>query len=292
MARLALGTAAFGMAYGVARKSEAAVPLDEVRKILTLAREAKLDTLDTAMSYGASEETLGKVGLDGWRVVTKIGCVPNGTNDPSAWVESQVRGSLDRLGVEQLHGLLLHDVSQLVGREGPEVARALLRLVDIGLVAKVGVSIYGPEPLERICEILKPDLVQLPFNALDRRIEVSGWADRLMRLGAEVHVRSVFLQGLLLIPPEARPAIFDWWAPIWQAWAEWQNHTDLSARELCLALALSRPWVHSVLVGVEDANQLAQLISVPLVVPEDPPAVLAQGVTDTSLVDPFNWNTL
>ena len=288
--KLALGSAVFGMAYGIARSSDAAVAPDEVRRILFTGRAAGLDVLDPAMAYGNSEPVLGQAGLDGWRVVSKIGQVPEDDVELASWLEDSVRKSLTRLGIVQLHAFLLHDVRQLLGSNGQRIAKALLRLVEIGLVGRIGVSIYGPDQLERICEVIRPGLVQVPFNPLDRRIETSGWADRLSSMGTEIHVRSVFLQGVLLMPPHVRLARFAKWAPVWDAWDEWQNRSQLSARDLCLSLSLSRPWVHKVIVGVENAGQLEQLLAAPNNAPIAPPDLLTSGIADTQLIDPFNWS--
>jgi len=290
VAKLALGSAAFGMAYGIARSRDAAVEPKEVRRILLTGRAAGLDMIDTAVAYGDAEQVLGQVGLEGWRIVSKIGQVPQDAVDLASWVEGSVRNSLNRLGIGQLHALLLHDVSQLLGQNGQRIAQALRRLVDIGLVTRIGVSIYGPDQLERICQVIEPGLVQVPFNPLDRRIETSGWADRLSSMGTEIHVRSVFLQGAMLMPRDARLARFAKWAPVWDAWDEWQNRSKLSARDLCLSLSLSRPWAHNVIVGVENAVQLEQLIAAPHKTPIAPPDLLTYGVTDTRLIDPFNWS--
>lgn len=75
--RLALGTAQFGMRYGVANRV-GQVPAGEARRILERARTAGMDTLDTAAAYGASETLLGSVGVADWIVVTKLPPCPRG----------------------------------------------------------------------------------------------------------------------------------------------------------------------------------------------------------------------
>lgn len=102
--RLALGTVQFGLAYGVANRvgqpSE-----DSAAAIVAAARRAGIDTLDTAIAYGDSERRLGEIGVDGWRVVTKLPPMPAGTSDVGEWVRRSVDGSLARLGVTRAMGL-------------------------------------------------------------------------------------------------------------------------------------------------------------------------------------------
>jgi len=98
--RLALGTVQFGLDYGVANQA-GKVRFEEARNILKLATEHSIDTLDTAIAYGDSESTLGQAGVSNWKVVTKLSAVPDNCNDIAGWVESQVEGSLGRLGIHQ-----------------------------------------------------------------------------------------------------------------------------------------------------------------------------------------------
>ena len=42
------------------------------------------------------------------------------------------------------------------------------------------------------------DVVQIPYNILDKRVIYSGWYRKLKKIGIEVHARSIFLQGLLV----------------------------------------------------------------------------------------------
>ena len=56
--KLAIGTAQFGMVYGIANQN-GQVQQDEITTILDLAWENGIHTLDTAKAYGTSEEAIG-----------------------------------------------------------------------------------------------------------------------------------------------------------------------------------------------------------------------------------------
>ena len=166
--RLALGTVQFGMPYGIANKS-GQVPRCEVKAILQQAAVNGIDTLDTAIAYGESETCLGKVGVRDFKIVTKLPAVPEGFSDVAVWVKEQVNASLLRLGVNSVYGLLLHHPEQLLKSEGALIYQALQALKEDGLVQKVGVSIYAPSELEMLNTRYHFDLVQAPFNLIDRR---------------------------------------------------------------------------------------------------------------------------
>lgn len=137
---LALGTAQFGMAYGIANQ-QGEVSLEEVGEILTIAKDAGIDTLDTAMSYGESEGKLGQIGVHNWKVITKLPAVPQRCFGISNWVKASVADSLKRLKIEKLYGLLLHHPQDLLQDYGEELYNALQSLRSCGIVKKIGISI-------------------------------------------------------------------------------------------------------------------------------------------------------
>ena len=256
--RLALGTVQFGMHYGVAN-SGGRVTVDDAADIIRQAEFNGIDTLDTAIAYGCSETTLGQVGVDGWRVITKLPALPPDCQAVQSWVTSQIEQSISRLGVKQLQGVLLHHPDDLLGGNGRMLVNALYGLKAEGRTRQIGVSVYEPEQLEPLTAVMEIDLVQAPLNILDRRLIRSGWASRLKDKGVEVHVRSAFLQGLLLMPADRRPAKFTLGSDIWAEWSRWLQSSGLTPLQACLAYVLCVPDVDKVVVGVDSLAQLNQI---------------------------------
>lgn len=287
--RLALGAVQFGMSYGVANQS-GQVPADEVGRILVRARAHGVDTLDTAMGYGCSEACLGEQGVAAFKVVTKLSALPDDVRDVQAWVDANVAASLERLGVVSLYGLLLHRPVQLTGPRGVELAQALLQQKTRGLVSKIGVSIYTPSELEAACKACLIELVQAPFSLVDRRFYTSGWMDRLHAMGVEIHVRSVFLQGLLLMPRMTIPEKFSrTWPAVWDAWHGWlAAHPDVTAAQACLGFVQGYPQIDRIVMGVDSLTQFDQLITAASAgLSIEAPAL---GSDDEVLVNPSKWN--
>ena len=96
VSKLAIGTVKFSLDYGIANEA-GQVPFDEAQCVLSLAKENEINVLDTAISYGNSEEVLGKAGTDGFRVVTKLPSLPADQSDIARWVRDHVGASLKRL---------------------------------------------------------------------------------------------------------------------------------------------------------------------------------------------------
>jgi aryl-alcohol dehydrogenase-like predicted oxidoreductase len=287
--KIALGTAQFGLSYGIANihgKPDTAT----VTSLLRSAWAGGIRSLDTAIAYGDSEQVLGSAGVQEFGIITKLPEIPEGIGqaDVPEWVDSQVAGSLHRMGVKRLDGLLLHRPSQLLSSIGAPLYSALQRQVAQGRVRKIGISIYEPSELDQLMPRFDFDVVQAPFNILDFRLIGSGWARRLKESGVELHVRSVFLQGLLLMPANRRPAYFDRWETLWAAWDAWLYEHQLTPLQACLRYALHAEGVQQVVLGVESESQLKEILSV---LDEGPLPDGYQGLRsqDADLLNPSFW---
>ena len=289
MNRLALGAAQFGLNYGVANQA-GQVPRGEVKTILEVASGCGIDTIDTAIAYGDSEACLGEVGTHRFKLVTKLPVVPHGCADIGAWVQQQVTASLSRLGVDAVYGLLLHRSEQLLGPSGSTLYKGLLSLKDSGHVQKVGVSIYSPNELEVLSPKYHFDLVQAPFNLIDRRLRSTGWMQRLKDGGVEIHTRSTFLQGLLLMTQADIPTKFMPWNPLFCKWHQWLAGHEISAVQACLMFPLSFEEIDRVVVGVDNQSQLAQIVNAATSQCVSEPPDLQCG--DEDLINPVRWGKL
>ncbi len=287
--KLALGTVQLGLDYGVANTS-GLVPRHEAGVILSRAKVWGIDTLDTAIAYGGSEVVLGELGIDQWKTITKLPAVPSNIKDLNQWVFDQIQQSMTRLRITQLYGVLLHRPSQLLEGVGPSLYKALQSIKSAGWTEKIGVSVYGPSELAPLFDAYALDMVQAPLNILDRALVESGWSSKLHSAGVEVNTRSAFLQGLLLMPPNQRPSRFKRWAKLWHTWDHWLEDEGLTPLEACLGYLVHLPSIDRVVVGVQTAAQLGQII------------VAAKGkwvslpefgtLDDPRLINPASWHQL
>lgn len=284
--KLGIGTVQFGLRYGVANSTGQAPPAEAAR-ILARAARAGVTALDTAIAYGNSEEVLGAIGVSGWEIVTKLPPLPDGIEDCKGWVHDEALGSLRRLKVSRLDGLLLHRPADLLGVHGPAYRDALADLQRNGSVRDVGVSIYRPDELEALWPVFRPQLVQAPLSVIDRRLETSGWLSRLAGEGVRVHTRSAFLQGLLLMPAEKLPAYFQPWAGLLDGWLQWCAQAHATPLAAALQFCLQQPHVERVVTGVDSLDQLEDILAAARVPVPLPPAALA--CEDGALIEPPQW---
>lgn len=289
VSKLALGTVQFGIPYGIANNS-GQVQGNEIGEILNLAKSSGIKTLDTAIAYGESETVLGQQNLGEFSVITKLPEIPCDVANVDDWVNRQLEESLARLNVSTLDSLLLHRPSQLLESFGRTLYQQLQGFKQQGLVQRIGISIYEPKELDRLCEHFHFDVIQAPFSIIDNRLSESGWLKRLEDMGTSLHVRSVFMQGLLLMSRQQRPEKFSRWNNLWQKWEQWLEETGQTPLQACLRHALSVPEIEKVVVGVDSAAQLEQIIHESKGTCLPIPAGLS--ITDSKLLNPSHWNDL
>ena len=287
--RIELGTVQFGIPYGIAN-SRGQVKKIEAKNILDYAKNFGIDTIDTAIAYGTSEQCLGEIGLDGYQVITKLPEIPADYGNLKKWVQNHIEKSLKNLGVEVLSGLLLHRPSQLLDKDKKDLWPLLLELKTEGYVKKIGYSIYTPDELGELWHSFKPDLIQAPYSIFDRRLEKSGWLERIYNENVEIHVRSIFLQGLLLINKNNRPKKFNKWRALWGQWDDWLEENKVTAVQAAVSFALSDNRITKVIVGVDCLDQLKEIITAANRNINRFPQDL--NVSDMTLLNPSEWATL
>lgn len=291
-ARFALGTVQFGLPYGVAN-TQGQVSYDQAEAMLRAMRTAGIDTIDTAIAYGEAETVLGRIGVSGFRLVSKVPALREPALAVDDWVMAQVEASLERLRVPRLGGLMLHAPDDLLGPHGSDLARGLLRARDAGLAERIGLSVYSPEQLAVLVDRLPLEIIQIPLNVFDRRFVETGWLDRLVSDDVEVHARSVFLQGLLLMPSDRVPSKF---APFrtlidgWHAWLSGDAAAGRSTVQACLAHVASYAGISRLVVGADSLAQFQDIIEAASTTPLRAPDSLASPATP--LINPAQWNTL
>ncbi len=256
--RLGLGTVQFGQAYGVSN-ARGRVPQDEVGAILRRAAQAGLRTLDTAAGYGEAEAVLGALedATRPFRLVTKTIALKNGLDA----VLARARQSAATLKRKPVDLLLVHAAGDLAGPGGDALWRALLGLRDEGLFRGIGISAYVADDPVALARRFRPDAMQVPFSLLDQRLLENGALAALKSLDIEIHVRSVFLQGLLFLPPDKLPAKLQSAAPYLRAVRRRIAEAGATPLAAALAFVLGRPEVDVALVGVTAPGELEDILA-------------------------------
>ena len=155
------------------------------------------------------------------------------------------------------------------------------------MVDQIGVSVYGPDELSELIKRFDFDVIQAPMNIFDRRMEHTGMLKHLKKKGVTIHIRSAFLQGLLLMPSEKIPVYFAPWAPLIKQYHQWLNQQSLSPLQACLSYLNQHSEIDKIIVGVDDIWQLKQIIAAIDTPITDIPDFLQS--TDEGLLNPSRW---
>lgn len=285
--KFALGSANFGLDYGLANKS-GKISDSELAAILSAADGAGVEFIDTAQAYGDSEARLGDFCGDYcFKIVTKIGIDLENDYLRSS-ITDLVEQSCKKLNQKTLHAVLLHRPEILLGDKGSSIVRELRSLKDQNIISKIGISIYSPDILVTISKLFPFDIVQAPFNIIDQQLVSSGWSEKLKENRVEIHIRSVFLQGLLLMEqPNLHTYFNNNWPDLFSDWYKFLNENNLDALNVSLGFVLQQNWIDKVVVGVDNSLQLKALLKIEKSsLSSDFPKI---ECNDPNLINPSNW---
>jgi aryl-alcohol dehydrogenase-like predicted oxidoreductase len=255
--KISLGTAQFGSNYGVANQA-GEVALDQVADILDCARLRGVHKLDTAPSYGTSELKLGQCNIRDFQVTTKLSSISKDEKDIRGFICRQIETSLTRLNVDHIYAVLFHNELDPIRKFGPAAINELQSLKRQGVIRNIGISTYFQSSLRNILEEIDVDVIQAPFNIIDQRL--NKFKDYLLKKNIRIQIRSIFLQGLLLMNPQKALKS----CPVWEERSiEWQNFLkmyNLTAYEASLFYVMSDKAVDDCVVGIDSVKQLDALL--------------------------------
>ncbi len=287
--KIGLGTAQWGMPYGVSNRL-GQTSTEEISRILKIANQSGISLLDTASAYGNAEQAIGAADITSYKVITKTPKFGSNNLSNTDTVLKTFKISLERLNLHSTYGLLVHDASDLLSKNGESIIRQLMEIKAEGLTTKVGVSAYNAAQIENILNHFKPDIVQIPINVFDQRLIRDGTIKKLSDLGIEIHARSTFLQGLLLMSVDEIPKYFSRWLPVISAWQKYCKDQTISPLHLAMDFVGKIPEVSYVLVGIQNHKQLCEIIEGPSISNNINLDKFAND--DQRLVDPSRWKLI
>jgi|TARA_B110000027_G_scaffold130843_1_gene154237 aryl-alcohol dehydrogenase-like predicted oxidoreductase len=258
--KIALGTANFGQKYGLSKKNIKSNK--KIKKILKFSNNSNIKLIDTSDNYGSSEALLGKNNLKDFKVITKLKISDNEKKSDNLEniIFEKIEQSLFKLNIKKLYAILLHNSNDLKGNKKYKLIKILKKLKKKNLVSKIGISIYDPKELDFIWPFWKPDIVQCPFNIVDKRIYESGWLNRLKKNKIEIHVRSIFLQGLLLKNEKSIPKKFKKWENIFKELNSYCDDENILKIQVCINFIKSFKKISYVVIGFENILQIKKII--------------------------------
>lgn len=290
---IALGTAQLGFDYGISN-TKGQTKKSEAKQILTLAQQYNINTIDTASGYGKSENVIGEFSqsnLFNYQIVTKLSlqaCLQSS-------VQNVLTSSLARLQTKSVYGVMIHDSDKLLAcsaKEILDIVRQFKQLKHKGLCKRIGVSVYSPEQLKQVLTLIDIDIVQFPLNIFDQRFLNNDLLINLRKNNIEVHARSLFLQGLLLMDKHDKPDYFNQYDEAFSKLSLFCKLHSLSTLEACLAFAKAQPQIDKFVIGISSSAELTQIVNLYKAVPTISPNQFSDlARNELALINPALWVT-
>ena len=292
--KLCIGTAQFGLEYGITNSS-GLVPDEEVSRIISTGISHGITMIDTASCYGVAEERIGRCirSAEEMSVISKLSKGKTSSFSKlskDAW-NAELEKSLSSLQRESLEGLMLHHAGDLKKRGGGYLLEWLVDIKEQGLVKNLGVSVYGPEEVEGI-DWKTFSMIQIPYSIYDQRFELSGHISSLSQMGVQVFARSIYLQGLIL-------ARDDLLFPEWVDGSTRKHHVNFveackkkgkSQVEVALGFVLSSPDIYRCVIGLTSERELSDAIDkAGRVSNYNREAWRDFALTENRIIDPRRW---
>ncbi len=293
--RIGLGTAQFGMPYGISN-TRGQIDKTESQRILQLATQNGIELIDTAAMYGESEQILGELlgEKHHFHVITKTISPkePLTTTKQVRTIFDTFVSSLKRLKQHSVYALLVHAAADLFTPAGAGLIEMLQKAQQDKQVEKIGVSVYNRVTLEKVLGVFTPDIIQAPVGILDQRLLSSGLLHDLHDAGVEIHARSIFLQGLLLMPPEQLDAFFTPIRPHLEKVRSFIRDHDETLIEGALHAVLQHDCIDAVIVGVTSAQELQEVCTAYRNLPQNKIDYSDCALADELFLNPSRWQIM
>lgn len=265
LSKLGLGTSQFGLDQPPGPRGR---PRDaEARDILSIAGRSGLTVLEVARgTVSADTQLRGALPQPNPFRMTLTAVRPDRGPDV---VEAELRAQMLRLGVERVDTIVAASATDLFSPLGPQLWDRLKAMKDEGLCQRIGVPVYASDDPVGVARRFKPDVVQAPASLLDQRLLLDGSLSAIAELGVEVHLRSIFLNGVLFLPPDRAPSHLKAAAGRISRARRLIAEGRSDPLQAALGFALSRPEASHVLVGVTSAAEMSAVVAAAMSPPPD-----------------------
>lgn len=293
---LCLGTVQFGMDYGIKGQKQPSV--ERAVEMLEYATHNGITTIDTANAYGTAEDVVGvflskkTVSRDKLFIISKFR--PNlldevSPNEYYSVMRANLENTLSRLHTDYLDSYLLHSARYVFDDEIIETLNSMKR---DGLVRRVGVSIYEPEEAKKCIDRPNVEFMQLPYSIFDQRMEKTGVFEYAKKDNIQIHSRSAFIQGLILMNENEVPDFLSKAKPIVRKIDVLCHRHGISRISLAMNYVKQQSRISHLVFGVDNINQLKENIQI---FQEDIPADIIEDIAkeftdiEADIVMPSLW---
>lgn len=254
--KICIGTANFNLRYGLKKKK---VDFKNIKKIIQYSKQKKIKFLDTAISYNNSKTVLSKINLNKFHLITKISLPKRKIKNLHDWIIQSVMDEKKKLKIKIFYALLFHNTKIFEKKIYiSQICTAIDYLKKKKIIKKVGLSIYDPTELDKYFHYYKFEIIQFPLNIFDRRIINTGWLNKLKKSHVELHARSIFLQGLLLLDKKDLPKKFYRWKRYFGYLEKFVDVKKITKKEACISFIKDCKKIDRFVIGINNYLQIKE----------------------------------
>lgn len=258
ISKLCLGTVQFGLDYGINNKT-GKPKQEEVINIIDYLSKKSINVFDTSIHYGDSQEVLGNSFKALEKEALVISKISSEFFDKS--LEKEIDKSIDILNIDSLYGLLLHDTKKLDSWKEEDTSK-VKELKEKKKIKQFGVSIYTENEFKKALDIDIIEFIQVPFNIFDLRAVKNNWFEKAKEKGKLIFIRSIFLQGLLLMDIKDIPKKLEEIKPFIKEFEKYAKEFSLSKSELAMSFVNSVAKDSILLFGCDNLRQAKENIDI------------------------------
>lgn len=278
--RIIIGSANFTQEYGA---DSIKVKSNEIKKILNLAKKNNIYKIDTAEDYLKNKNLFKNINKK-LEITSKM--ITNYKWISAEYCQKKIESHFKNLNTKKIGTLLIHDPKILFTHNGFKVFKNLENLKDKKYFSKIGLSIYDTDQLSYLTTEFNIDIIQCPYNILNKKILSSGWFDRLKNLGLDIHVRSLFLQGLLVNKSIYKKKYFKKWKKIFSRWFSALEDNNISPIDYCLSDIMNKEF-DGIVVGINSLDNFREILNFRKI---NIDKIHNLKINDLKLIDPRKWN--
>lgn len=252
---IVIGTANFGNEkYGIKNYNKNS--LTKIKSLINFAQKNGIQKLDTSLEYKGVYNNLSKVNLMGFKVSSKFTLKKYGKNLIKNFRKDFLI-SLKKLGIKKYDNFFFHNIDDFNNTKKVKDIIEILRIFKKNkLINKIGVSLNSPQEIKKIQKKFRPDIVQIPFNLFDRRILDKKLLSQYK--GIEIQIRSIFLQGLLLMKSEDRKKNSE---KILKKFDSWIDSNKVERHKVCISFINNYNFYKTCVIGINNKSDLTEFLN-------------------------------
>lgn len=288
--KLILGAAQFSGNYGF-DKAKNVFSKIEIKKIFLLMKINGINFLDTSLEYNNVNKKIRSYKSKKLKLITKIKFKNNDLINKN---EEQIKNlisnrlllSKKKINIKYFHTLLIHNFEMLELNNQIRLFNVLKNLKKNKELSKIGFSIYDFEKLKQTLKQFKPDIIQCPYNIFDRRLDDINLKKIIKNKKISIHVRSIFLQGLLLLSPSELPKKFLKWKYKFKEWHNWTRKKNINKIDAIFSFLKNNKEINKIIFGVQNSKQFKEILGLKVKKIKIPRRLESR---DKNLINPYLW---